>query len=144
MDEQPNYQVFREIAEKFHPRVVFVTGDMTTNNGKDFAEYFGLDQTETHIVAMRANSEEDVEKFIYNREVSSGNLRDWVQEFVDKKLVREFKSEEIPQSNDGPVKVFVGKNFAEEVYRDDKHVLVEFYAPWCGHCQEVKIIVEFH
>lgn len=45
------------------------------------------------------------------------------------------KSEEVPATNDEPVKILVGKNYKELVLNNDKDVLVEFYAPWCGHCK---------
>lgn len=61
---------------------------------------------------------------------------------MDGKLEPFIKSEPVPETNDGPVKVAVGKNFKELVTDSGRDALIEFYAPWCGHCQKLAPIWE--
>merc|ERR1712223_195959 len=47
------------------------------------------------------------------------------------------KSEPLPDNSGNGVKVAVAKNFEELVTNSEKDVLIEFYAPWCGHCKSL-------
>uniref|UniRef100_UPI003AABF950 protein disulfide-isomerase A4 isoform X2 n=1 Tax=Centroberyx gerrardi TaxID=166262 RepID=UPI003AABF950 len=71
-------------------------------------------------------------------ELDSDVLRDFVMAFKKGKLKPIIKSQPVPKSNKGPVKVVVGKTFDEIVMDTKKDVLIEFYAPWCGHCKKLE------
>ncbi|XP_055689343.1 protein disulfide-isomerase A3 [Lutzomyia longipalpis] len=84
----------------------------------------------------------DNQKFIMKDEFSVENLHKFASDLLDGNLEPYIKSEAIPAKNDGPVKVAVAKNFDELVTKVEKDVLVEFYAPWCGHCKKLAPIYD--
>ena len=53
-----------------------------------------------------------------------------------------FLLEPLPDNEGKGVKVAVAKNFDELVTKSTKDVLVEFYAPWCGHCKKLTPIYD--
>ena len=77
------------------------------------------------------------EKYPYDqtKAITEKEIGAFVDDFVAGKVDPSVKSEPIPESQDGPVAVVVAKNYQELVIDNDKDVLVEFYAPWCGHCK---------
>eukprot|EP00916_Digyalum_oweni_P012181 GHVL01020155.1.p1 GENE.GHVL01020155.1~~GHVL01020155.1.p1 ORF type:complete len:478 (+),score=104.90 GHVL01020155.1:63-1496(+) len=83
------------------------------------------------------SEESNTEKF------TSKSVIEFLKAAKDGKLEKSLKSEAVPEKNDEPVKVVVGKNF-EEVVFGGKDVLLEVYAPWCGHCKKLEpIYLEF-
>ncbi|XP_069561618.1 protein disulfide-isomerase A4 [Brachyistius frenatus] len=120
---------------------------------KDFPEYtFAIADEEDYAEELKSlglsESGEDVnvgimadggKKFAMEpEELDSDVLRDFVVAFKKGKLKPIIKSQPAPKNNKGPVKVVVGKTFDEIVMDTQKDVLVEFYAPWCGHCKKLE------
>ncbi len=127
-----------KIAKDYKGTVLFVTIDTDEEDHKGIPEFFGMKGDELPGMRM-IKLAEDMAKFKpESNSLDEANIRAFVQSFLDGTLKQHLLSEDIPEDWDSsPVKILVGKNF-EDVAKDvGKNVLVEFYAPWCGHCKQL-------
>eukprot|EP01120_Amphizonella_sp_Union-15-10_P013097 TRINITY_DN6028_c0_g2_i1.p1 TRINITY_DN6028_c0_g2~~TRINITY_DN6028_c0_g2_i1.p1 ORF type:complete len:485 (-),score=112.50 TRINITY_DN6028_c0_g2_i1:28-1482(-) len=139
---ESNTGIIRQLAVQFSNKAVFVIA--SSEQDLKYAANWGASGTvypTMVFVDLRLPSPkpiafyEDVVLSVESgAEFIEGSLAGTVAGFI--------KSEPVPESNDGPVKVVVGKSFNDIVYDAEKDVLVEFYAPWCGHCQKLVPIYE--
>jgi len=95
---------------------------------------WGVDMND--VVVAASNAKQQV--FLMKSEWSVDNLEKFVTEFLAGDLEPHIKSEELPADNSGGVQTVVGKNFDSVVMDPTKDVLIEFYAPWCGHCKTLE------
>ncbi|KAJ1965009.1 protein disulfide-isomerase precursor, partial [Dispira parvispora] len=77
-----------------------------------------------------------------SQELTEDSVESFLTAVAEGKAKPFLKSEPIPESNDAAVKVVVGDEFEKLVLDSTKDVLIEFYAPWCGHCKKLAPIYE--
>nr|AAB40401.1 putative protein disulfide isomerase [Alternaria alternata]CAA58999.1 protein disulfide isomerase [Alternaria alternata] len=129
-----------EFAKELKPLALKHKGEINfaTIDAKSFGQHAGnLNLKVGTWPAFAIQRTEKNEKFPTNQEakITEKEIGKFVDDFLAGKIDPSIKSEPIPESNDGPVTVVVAHNYKDVVIDNDKDVLVEFYAPWCGHCK---------
>nr|AFK34272.1 unknown [Medicago truncatula] len=128
---------YHEIAEQYKQQgVSFLVGDVESSQGA--FQYFGLKEDQVPLIIIQHN---DGKKF-FKPNLELDQLPTWLKAYKDGKVEPFVKSEPIPETNNEPVKVVVGQTLEDIVFKSGKNVLIEFYAPWCGHCKQLAPILD--
>jgi thioredoxin-like negative regulator of GroEL len=75
-------------------------------------------------------------------DVTKENLKALIERWDSAVLHEHYRSEEIPEPNNDPIKKIVGKTFSSDVIHNDRHVLVGFVVTWDGPSLKLKPLLE--
>lgn len=133
----------KEVAKKYRSDILFVTISADEEDHARIFEFFGMAKDDVPTIRL-IKLEEDMAKYKpETNDLSAETIGEFLQKFMDGKLKQHLLSQELPEDWDkNPVKVLVATNFDEVAFDKTKDVLVEFYAPWCGHCKQLAPIYD--
>jgi hypothetical protein len=104
------------------------------SNAEEFRQELGqfgvsdVKKDEKYVVGRGSKDE----KYRLTEDFSFEALENFARKLANGELEPYLKSQAVPEQTED-VKVVVAKNFDEIVNDESKDVLIEFYAPWCGH-----------
>jgi len=112
---------------------MFKTLEIVASKHMDQVAFTFLESTSNDFEWLAA----DVDPLKYKGEVTVAAIEKWVRLSL-------LKSEAIPEDpallEDEGSKVVVGKNFEDIVLQQDKDVILQIYAPWCGFCKKFSTV----
>ncbi|RKO89465.1 thioredoxin-like domain-containing protein, partial [Blyttiomyces helicus] len=132
-------EVIEPFAKKYKGKINFVYIDATKFGGH--GKNLNLKEEWPAFVIQETKAPA---KFPFDQsiKIETEAISTFLEEYVSGKLAPSIKSEAEPTENDAPVKVVVGSTYESIVLNSDKDVLIELYAPWCGHCKKLAPIYD--
>ncbi|CAN1130614.1 Protein disulfide-isomerase [Linum perenne] len=128
---------FQAVAEQYKGQgLIFLIGDADASQGA--FQFFGLKEEQVPLIIVQTA---DGQKYL-KANLDAEDIAPWLKDYKDGKVPQYKKSEPIPETNNEPVKVVVADTLDELVFNSGKNVLLEFYAPWCGHCKKLAPILD--
>ncbi|XP_046335871.2 protein disulfide-isomerase A4-like [Haliotis rufescens] len=124
-----------DIAKDYKNEIYFVIANEESNDAliKDFQFEESGEEMNIGIVDGK-QKKYPMETF---EDFDADDIREFLNNYKKGKVNPIVKSQPIPKKQ-GPVITVVGKTFDKIVRDNNKDVLIEFYAPWCGHCKSLE------
>lgn len=129
-------KAFTEVANSKKFDLTFSKSTINDGMGKRLSEYIGVTANDNNSIRLVQFQGQDLTKYKLDK-ISTDSLTKFIQDFEAGKLSAYRKSEKPLENDTEPVKTIVGDNFDDLVINNDKYVLLEVYAPWCGHCKQL-------
>ncbi|KAJ6217021.1 hypothetical protein RDWZM_008178 [Blomia tropicalis] len=138
-----NVESYKKVASNFKGKVLFVTINTDEDDHEKIMEFFGLKKEEAPAMRLIRLEDEMTKYKPEKTDFSEEAVSNFVNGVLEGKIKQHLLSQDLPEDWDkNPVKVLVSTNFDDVALDKSKDVLVEFYAPWCGHCKQLAPIYD--
>jgi len=135
-DSEAVLEGYKSVAPEFKAKLSLVHLD--GEQYKQMAQKMGLSGDKLPGLSIE---DADGAHWVYpeTEELTKESMEKWLTQWVAGELSATVKSEPVPTSltDEHNVATLVGENFKEVALDEKKDVLIEFYAPWCGHCKSL-------
>lgn len=129
---------FAAAAKGHKGTTLFVLVDADVDDNGRVLEFFGLTQEQCPQVRI-IQMGDSMSKFKPETDdLTADAFNAFIKGVEGGKITKHLMSEEEPEDNTAPIYYVTGKNFPALIAQTDKHIMIEFYAPWCGHCKALE------
>jgi protein disulfide-isomerase A1 len=124
------------ISQKINYKYKVIITDIKEGLAAKNAEIMSIKEKDLPTLRIADTSGDYLKKYKMDEELNEENILKFITNWENKKINSYIRSSEEPETNDGDVKIIVGKTFQKEVIDNEKDVMILFYSPLCYHLHE--------